>query len=506
MPARSRIRLPLPRSLAGQVAFLLFLAGGIVFGVAALVEGRVHGDRIHAETVTRHGILFHHTIRAMLAAMGEKPPETVDEVLQGFADAPGVQTIRILDASGTIRHSSRPEEDGGRAAGFPAGRIEPGSLFIRYEEEGDRTYARIYEPIRNASRCRRCHGSQAVNGIMELRLDTTGERASLDEDRVTVLGILLGGQLALVAVVFVFFRSFIVPPLRRLAGSMDRVAAGELAHVEMIDRPEEFAALARQFNRMVDRLVEARRERDRYYEESLARAAQMATVGELATAMAHEIRNPLTGISGALQVLARDPALEPRRPIIREILATLDRLSKTVHDLLAYGRPSPPEMAPTHLGEVARGALSLLRRPAERGRNIEIVERYAPDLPPVLADAGQLRQIVLNVLLNAVQAQPEGGRIEIETRLVERPGGAPVARLSIRDHGPGVPEDLVCRIFAPFFTTKPKGTGLGLAICQRLAEENGGELQARNAEGGGLVVMLDLPIAGGEGGPPAGGG
>lgn len=221
--------------------------------------------------------------------------------------------------------------------------------------------------------------------------------------------------------------------------------------------------------------------------ETLRRADRLASLGTMAAGMAHELRNPLGALGGTLEILERDfPPDHPRREFYDILRREIGRLNATAGKYLDFARPDTPELREVDLGEAISEAVELLRRTAAR-TGVRFETRLAPGLPKPLADKSQLQQVLVNVFLNAVQAMPHGGLVEVEAGAV---GGSLYVR--VRDHGKGLPEVPVERLFEPLFTTKPGGSGLGLAVSRRIVSGHGGRIDAGNAEGGGAVFTLTL--------------
>ena len=227
--------------------------------------------------------------------------------------------------------------------------------------------------------------------------------------------------------------------------------------------------------------------------ETLRRADRLATLGTLTAGMAHEIRNPLGAIGGAVEILEADYAAEhPHREFVEILRREIDRLNVITSKYLDFARPQKPELRPVDVNEAVRSAVQLVEKSAGRA-SVRIEMRLAEDLPPALADPGQVHQALVNLLMNGFQAMPAGGVLEVETS-----AAAGDVRIAVRDHGAGLPDGSVDRLFEPFFTTRPGGTGLGLAMARRIAESHGGGLTAKNADGGGAVFDLILPPAPGD--------
>ncbi|UCG32206.1 MAG: hypothetical protein JSU68_11125 [Phycisphaerales bacterium] len=223
--------------------------------------------------------------------------------------------------------------------------------------------------------------------------------------------------------------------------------------------------------------------------DKLTRAEHLAEIGSLAASIAHEVKNPLAGISGAIQVIRKGlQPDDPRRPIIAEVLSQIDRLDSAVKDLLLYARPNPPRILKCDLNAIIERVLKVLRAEPDM-RSIQVDFQPDPQLPPLPADEAQIEQVLINLLLNAAQASDDGDTIHISVGINNSS-----LRLILRDHGHGM-EDLVReRMFEPFFTTKAKGTGLGLSICRRVVEAHRGCISVETQLGEGTTVTVDLPI------------
>jgi signal transduction histidine kinase len=241
------------------------------------------------------------------------------------------------------------------------------------------------------------------------------------------------------------------------------------------------------------KLYEKMRERDR-----------LAALGEMAAGLAHEIRNPLGAIKGAAQCL--DPRQLPseEREFVEVIVEEVNRLNGVVTAFLDYSRPLKQTFGPTDVNEVVSRTMKLIQNDVPR--HLTVTEELAADLPRVDADAEQLKQVLINLVQNAMQALGEKpGNIVLRSLRPERFGDfrAPdMVELQVADTGPGIPGDQQLNIFVPFFTTKQKGTGLGLAICQRIIKSHGGTIAVQSRPGEGSTFVIRLPALPSEA-PPA---
>ncbi len=225
-----------------------------------------------------------------------------------------------------------------------------------------------------------------------------------------------------------------------------------------------------------------------HYQARINKSEHLAAVGELAASLAHEIKNPLAGISGAMQILGQEIDDDhPHKEIIEESLRQIDRLDAAVKDLLIYSRPKPPVLARVQLEQLLQRALVLLREePAFRG--VQVTCNTTNGETHLEIDEAQMQQVLTNLLINAAHACQNGGAIQC--------GVSPTkssTRIIIEDNGIGMTRDVIARAFEPFYTTKAKGTGLGLAICKRIVELHGGTIKLDSKPGRGTRVTVELP-------------
>jgi two-component system sensor histidine kinase PilS (NtrC family) len=247
-------------------------------------------------------------------------------------------------------------------------------------------------------------------------------------------------------------------------------------------------------------------------EACLLRSERLAAIGELSASIAHEIRNPLAAISGSIEMLQSEypgsDGLGSSKQLMRIVVREIDRLDHLITDFLQYARPKPSRLEPIPLSIAVADVMKMFE--SARSETIETQIAIEEGLA-VMADAAQLRQIIWNLVINASQAMPEGGRLEICGCVVEKKepqgvsvGGRRVAKreakthwvdIVVADDGVGIPPDMVERVFDPFFTTKQGGSGLGLATVHRIVEDHGGVVRMESRLGEGTTVRIRLPRA-----------
>ncbi|MEW5976179.1 MAG: PAS domain S-box protein [Acidobacteriota bacterium] len=222
----------------------------------------------------------------------------------------------------------------------------------------------------------------------------------------------------------------------------------------------------------------------------LAQMEKLSAIGELSAGLAHEIKNPLAGIKGAIEII-RDGMDEkdPNRMILTEVLAEVGRIDRTVMSLLSFSRPRMGEFTQLDLVAIIAGVASFLHKVRDAQR---VVFRFdhPEELPRITGDEHEIRQLFMNLFLNAIEVMPEGGRLSVRVECLP----SSTLRVVVQDEGPGIPQENLPRVFKPFFTTKSQGTGLGLATCKRIVNHHGGDIRVFSKVGKGTRFVIDLPL------------
>jgi hypothetical protein len=274
---------------------------------------------------------------------------------------------------------------------------------------------------------------------------------------------------------------------------MERAEQGLEARAE-VKSPDDIGRLGLAFNSLLSKLELARSRVERYHYEQMKRADRLASIGEMAAGIAHEIKNPLAGIAGVIQVIRKDMLVgEQKKAVLDEVLSQVERMDKAVRNLLSFARPPEPKMTLVDINELVGKLLDFLS--PQFAKNAILAERrLATGLPWLTLDPDLVQQALINVALNAIQAMPEGGKFIVETRATKSSGDAPGSvEIVFSDTGKGISAENLSRIFGPFFTTRQQGTGLGLSITQRIIEQHNGEINVTSAPGKGAVFTISFP-------------
>lgn len=381
--------------------------------------------------------------------------------------------LRILKPQGTISISRDSTESGQLYKHFEKFSKEPGLReMVVGDGRGKRTLVSISPVVRLPS-CRECHpGPPGTMAYLAVELEGDQVKAGIWRTQGLILISSLTVAMVILLAAFGLHFRWVKGSLEKITEGISRIEQGDFSVRIDMDKKHELGVLGQRINRLADRLEEMRSQLEESHRQEMERAEKMASVGALAASIAHEIKNPISGIAGAIEVLKAemDPNDE-RREIFEEILRQTERVNRAVSDLLTYARPSPPELVLGDINEPLRRALNLLDGRLKES-HIQVVDHLEDGLPPVMIDPQKMTQVFVNLILNAIQAMPQGGRLELRTAVNQDEVVA-----EVKDTGVGIPPEIVGDIFKPFFTTKHQGTGLGLSICLSFVEAHGGRIE-----------------------------
>ena len=326
-----------------------------------------------------------------------------------------------------------------------------------------------------------------LGGMLLFLLATLSWR---DPERHLILLVAGSGAVAICGALLVVLTYTVQRPMVELQQRISQVGSGDLkAAVSFSQRNDEIGDLGRNFNHMVEQLRESREEIERLHRTQMSRAEHLATLGELATGLAHEIRNPLAGIAGVIEIVSRDlPATSPARLVVKDVRQEIARINQIVTDLLQTARPHPPKVRKSDLNTTVEHAVMLGRQQALT-KSIQITLQKDPSLPEIEHDSDQIHQVLLNLLINALQAIDHEGKISVSVQAHGK-----VAVVEVTDNGRGIPPEQLPHIFRPFFTTKGEGTGLGLSLARRIVEDHQGRIDVVSTVAKGSTFTVVLPL------------
>lgn len=524
-----------PTSLKGKVTLYLSaaLAGVMVLFVVLLVQQR--REEQLSMLVTHMAQLSQVIARSTRYAMLLDEPEIVDKIIQDIGRQEGIRRVRVLRKSGVIAHSNHPGEIGQNIdkeaehcsnchVGDQVLRDIPSHKKWRIFKtpDGQQRLGNM-EVIRNEPSCSgaSCHKLpqvQPVLGIVDITYSLDEIYKTMRSHVANLVAALLGFILLVSASVGWLLHRLVYVRLSDLEKGAKRLASGNFDSPIPVRGDDEFGSLARSTNTMmaalktsreelegwVEKLEEKVKERTaelRLAEAEVARGEKLASIGQLAAGIAHELNNPLTGVLTFSNLLREKmPQGSQDAEDLDLVIRETKRCASIIRRLLDFAREKTPEKALVDMNQLVQETLRFVERSAALQR-IEIVADLDPDLPQLSVDADLMKQVLINIMVNAQQAIEGRGRITVRSRLLppRKLAGAsealPVVEIAVTDTGCGIPPANLQRIFDPFFTSKEvgKGTGLGLSVSYGIVRSHGGEIEVDSTVGEGSTFRICLP-------------
>ncbi len=497
---------------------------------ALLNEAGAHVSRLSE-------VIMHSTRFAML----QNQPAYVDQIIQDVANLEGIARVRIMNKEGRIIHSTHGPERGEtvdrKAEGCqlchqsdkPPGQVPRSERWRIYTTpDGGRLLASM-EVVRNEPSCytASCHAhkkDQSVLGVLDIAYSLKDIDQTMRRNTLNVAGFAVGFIVIAAFALGVLVHRLVYVPLRDLETGARKLASGDLGQSIPVRSADEFGEVAAAFNAMTDALrdsrseltewghkleekVEERTRKLRAAEAGAAEREKLASVGLLAAGIAHELNSPLTGILTFSHMIRKKvPDGSQDAEDLDLVIRETKRCATIIRRLLDFARQRPPEKKFADLNQVIADTVRLVERPANL-HDIEIALDLDAGLPRIWIDEDLVKQVVMNVLVNAEHAIADKGSITIRSRRVPQPRSpepgalpVPMVEVSVTDTGCGIAEENLKRIFDPFFTSKGvgKGTGLGLSVSHGIVVAHGGTIEVESSVGKGSTFRIFLPME-----PPA---
>lgn len=395
--------------------------------------------------------------------------------------------IMLLDADGMVIHSSAMEAEQRPATAEITAMARAAQQQSPVTRRSGRYLLVAIAPL----------GSPAFRHALAIQLDQSEALNVLDVNRRHIIAVAGTWMILLSLVMLGVLRVLVHQPVLELRHKISRARRGDWrVGVSFAERRDEIGELGTDFNDMVRQLRENCQQCEHLHNVHLQQAAHLASIGELAAGLAHEIKNPLAGIAGAIDIIREElPPEDGNRAILGEVQNECRRIKKTISDLLSYATPQPPQLKIVDFNATLEHAIQMVEHQPE-GKKIRIVRQLDPAVPPLPHDPDQMRQVLRNLLLNSMDAISGEGEIRVSTRLVSPPSSRipPSVEMVVSDTGAGMAPEQLARLFKPFFTTKPSGSGLGLAVTKRVIDQHGGSIHVESEAGRGTRFTVRLPV------------
>jgi two-component system, NtrC family, sensor kinase len=525
----------LGNTLSARLIVLLLAGMVVIFALLGYLNIRLHRRHLEAASLASaermSDVIQHATTYHML----RNDRQALYQSITTMASEPGVVRIRIFNQEGRISFSSDASEVNSyvdkrgeacyacHAQAQPLTKLNRPDRFRIFKPNGHRVLG-IITPIENQPSCSTaaCHAhpaEQQVLGVLDTNVSLARADADLRESSIRMLAYTLVAVVLIAVVSGIFVWRVVHIPVKKLTAGTNRLARGELGYQLNIVSRDELGELALSFNQMSRQLREAREEADNWAQtlearvedktrelkhahQAVMQSEKMASIGKLAATVAHEINNPLAGILTYAKLLRkwldRDGWSAERRDEVRGSLELIEcesrRCGEIVRNLLTFSRSSPMNLQWVDLNQVIDRCVRLVQHQSELN-NVQLQPQIAEDLPQVQCDAAQIEQLLLALIMNAVDALPHGGNLWVRSRMVPEIGAV---QLEVQDDGVGIPESILPNLFEPFFTTKEKGhgVGLGLAISKGIVERHRGRIDVDSKLGQGTRFTITLPVDG----------
>ena len=479
--------------LIASVAIVITIAIGICTYIIVKNQTNHLRERATMNGVYISHLIYQHIRQVMLVGNREE----INDFFYDIGSSWEVQRVFFFDEQGNIVFSSEQRDIGRRVDDFHRQVFQRNEAPIKYDLITGQKQLTVVETIRNEGECQQCHGTdRAVLGALGIDISLVAAESEIARNRNWIILFSFILLVLISAVISALVIILVKRPTKKLIETMTEVEHGNLSARVTVKSRDELGVLSESFNSMISSLEQLGTELQIQHEQQIQRMEKMASLGELSSSIAHEIKNPLAGISAAIQVLSSELKLEETHgEVVTEITQQLKRMDKNIKDLLSFARPAEPKFMVSDLHDVINRAKFYIKQRAEK-QNVRIEEDLEPEIPNILIDPQQMQQVFLNVMLNAVQAMPEGGYLSLASRVAGNSGNnnGKEVEISITDTGVGIPPDQLNKIFKPFFTTKYRGTGLGLSISRTIVENHGGKLIVESEKGRGTTISIALPM------------
>jgi two-component system NtrC family sensor kinase len=523
----------LGNTLSARLIVLLLAGMVVIFTLLGYLNIRLHRQHLETATLLSAERMSDVVTRATTYHMLRNDREALYHSITTMASEPGVVRIRIFNQEGKISFSSDAAEVnsyvdkrteacyGCHAQAQPLRKLNRPDRFRIYKPNGDRVLG-IITPIENQPSCSsaECHAhpaEQQVLGVLDTNVSLARADANLRESSIRMVAYTVFAVVLIAVLSGIFVWRVVHIPVKKLKKGTERLSHGQLGYQLDIVSRDELGDLALSFNQMSRQLREAREETDawaqmlegrvedktrelKHAHQQVMQAEKMASIGKLAATVAHEINNPLSGILTYAKLLRkwldRDGWDQQRRDEVRGSLELIEsesrRCGDIVRNLLTFSRSAPMNLQWVDLNQVIDRCVRLVQHQTELN-NVQLQAQLAEDMPQVQCDAAQMEQLLLALMMNAIDALPHGGNLWVRSRMVPEVSSV---QLEVEDDGVGIPNEILPNLFEPFFTTKEKGhgVGLGLAISQGIAERHRGRIDVESKPGQGTKFTITLPV------------
>jgi signal transduction histidine kinase len=418
-----------------------------------------------------------------------------DKIVELRSTSHSIRRIRILTLDGRVFASTELAENG---LVLPAAELATVKDMVARQSPSQSIFSKPDSSVRslmlveNKPECLDCHSAGAkFNGLVEVNFDYREAAVLLRTSQWKGVILALTGLSLLTFIILRLFERLINRPISLLKKEMKKIQEGDLNVHLSRSKDDEIGSLTASFNAMVENLRTANKKIKDLYNERIDKAEHLAAFGELAAGLAHEVKNPLSGMKGALEIISQGaPSQDSHKEIYQEILVQIDKIINVIQDFLSYARPKPLRFRLEHPNRFVENAMRLAKTQVD-GKEVLFEFQGLPASVRVCLDADRMQEVMLNLMLNSIAAIEKRGRIRIGlTASPEK-----TLDIALADDGSGIKLGQISQIFNPFFSTKKGGTGLGLSICKKTIDAHRGAISVESREGQGTTFLIRLPLS-----------
>ena len=514
-------RLAILKKLGSKLILSITLVILVAVGIIAFLVANLQKKHLIDEVIKGAGRVSETVKRSTRYDMLKYEPEDVHEIINTIGEQQGIEKIRIFNKIGVIIYSNDKEEMhtlldkeqeecyACHAEEKPLERLTTTERTRIYRSSKGYRVLGMINPIYNERDCytANCHAhpeTQKILGVLDINMSLAQVDKTISRNRSIMLIFTFAVLIPVVLVSGVFVQRFVNRPVKELLIGTQKIADGNLRYAIPVYSSDEIGMLARSFNEMTDKLKTAHQEIEdracvlqqkvdelKKTQQQLIRSAKLASLGKLAAGVAHEINNPLAIILNYCYLLLRRLGeQEAYGKNLKMMISEVTRCSRIVKSLLDFAREAPPEMHKVDLNRLIEHSLTLMKDQSAFF-NIKVIKNFDNNCPHINADADQLEQVFMNIILNAAEAMPEGGSLTIRT--AKKDG---YVEVRFADTGYGIRQKDISKIFDPFYSTKEvgKGIGLGLSVSYGIIERHNGSIEVTSSLRKGTIFILKFPL------------
>ena len=480
--------------LRSKIILHILVIGAITAFIISYFFTKSQKDIIRATSQQTFELVGEVIEKSILETMKEGESDKVQAIIKNISTSQNIQSLRILSPGGKILVSSRQEEKGTQVEISVREKLDAYLVRknpIKIFPMQSKSSIQEFRAIKNSKECLGCHDPEIdIIGILEMNIDYSSIFSIWKDSQPSGIIVSLIALFVLTLIILRLFEKIINRPIFNLKNRMQKIQEGDFSSKVPIVKDDEIGDLAISFNVMITKLEEANTRIKELHEKQMEKAEHLASLGEIAAGLAHDIKNPIAGMKGALEIIhQKTDDSDSNKEVFKEVLIQIDKIDQIIRDLLRYAKPKELYIREVPFEECVDHAVKLAQMQV-KNKDIQFHVSSTENNIHASLDADKIQEALLNLILNGVAAIPEKGAITINSTIQNNKD----LLITVTDDGTGIKKEQLSQIFQPFFTTKSQGTGLGLSICQKAIAVHSGTLEVESEVGKGTTFTIILPV------------